>query len=128
MTATTTCISVALRLKPAGVGGTSADGGCVEVAESQDGQRALVKVKGKTGNVSEFAFDTVFMDYPSLSCLPDGNRKSASKAIIPNSQKDIFKKVAKPLCEAVLQGMHASIMAYGQTGKGRGREGEAKYE
>ncbi|KAL8455153.1 hypothetical protein Emag_000990 [Eimeria magna] len=111
--AATSSVSVALRIKP-----TSADdkfeNGCLEVTESADGQKALVTVKGKAGALSEFAFDTVFTDSRN-SC----QGRSLSSAVLPNTQRDVFERVAEPLCRAVLQGMHASILAYGQTGSGK---------
>lgn len=109
--AATSSVSVALRIKPVAPGCTT-EYGCLDVAESGDGQRALVTVRGKGGTLSEFAFDTVFMDSPAAADL----KQRPSGAVLPNTQRDVFKRVARPLCRAVLKGMHASILAYGQTG------------
>ncbi|KAL8454266.1 hypothetical protein Emed_000375 [Eimeria media] len=111
--AATSSVSVALRIKPAAADDKS-ENGCLDVTESADGQKALVTVKSKAGALSEFAFDTVFMDARN-TC----QAHSLSSAVLPNTQRDVFERVAEPLCRAVLQGMHASILAYGQTGSGK---------
>ncbi|KAL8425730.1 hypothetical protein Efla_003108 [Eimeria flavescens] len=111
--AATSSVTVALRIKPAAPD-DKAENCCLEVAESLDGQKALVTVKGKGGSLSEFNFDTVFMDSAA-----SGRSQQASSAVLPNTQRDVFDRVAKPLCRAVLRGMHASILAYGQTGSGK---------
>lgn len=108
--ASTSSVTVALRIKP-GDPEDQGEKGCLEVTESSDGQKALVTVKGKAGAASEFAFDTIFMD----SNPPERVQNSGS-AVLPNTQREVFRRIARPLCRAVLQGMHASILAYGQTG------------
>ena len=108
--AATSSVTVALRIKPTD-SEDMAGRGCLEVSESSDGQKAVVTVKGKAGALSEFVFDTVFMD-----SLPPKRSEQPTSAVLPNTQRDVFVKIAKPLCRAVLQGMHASILAYGQTG------------
>ncbi|KAL8436182.1 hypothetical protein ACSSS7_001912 [Eimeria intestinalis] len=109
--AATSSVTVALRIKPAAAE-EKAEKGCLEVTESADGQKALVTVKGKAGVLSEFAFDTVFMDSRN-SCQRSGKtytmlgpldserqRNTDHQGLLPRCLSYLFEHLCQPAASA----------------------------